>query len=219
MKYLDNVRARAVAPLCMLAGACGLLCGSSWAATQEPAPVRGASVGGPRWVTVGDKALDRMRGGFDLGGGLTVSFGITRAVYINGALVTATSFNIDNLGNITSAQIAQVNQQVAAALRPAAAAAGSAGSAGSGAVASAPVAAAGEKAAAMSLVVQNGPGNSFQAMPSSASIGTIIQNTLSNQRIQSQTVIDTSTNGLSMLKGLNSMTTMQNALINSIGGR
>ena len=211
MKHLSNLCCCAAASLWLMAG--GLLCGNSFAATQGASPVRPAGADGSRWVTVGDKTLDRMRGGFDLGGGLTVSFGITRAVYINGALVTATSFNIDNLSAITSAQIAQVNKQIAAAPNGVVPS-----GAGGASVAPAQGTGAGNPAA-LNLVVQNGPGNTFQATPSSASIGTFIQNTLSNQRIQSQTVIDTRTNGLSMLKGLNNTNTMQNALTNSIGGR
>jgi hypothetical protein len=34
------------------------------------------------WITASDRTLDKMRGGFDLGAGLMVSFGISRAVYI-----------------------------------------------------------------------------------------------------------------------------------------
>lgn len=45
-----------------------------------------------------------MRGGFDAGTSLQVSFGIQRAVYINGNLVTSTSINIPDVGQITAAQ-------------------------------------------------------------------------------------------------------------------
>ncbi|MGN5480352.1 hypothetical protein ACTMU2_37045 [Cupriavidus basilensis] len=48
-----------------------------------------------------------MRGGFDAGG-LQVSFGIERAVYINGALVVATSLNIPDVGRITTDQAARL---------------------------------------------------------------------------------------------------------------
>ncbi|MBC8058075.1 MAG: hypothetical protein H7Y61_16000, partial [Rhizobiales bacterium] len=42
-----------------------------------------------------------VRGGFSIDG-LNISFGIERAVYVNGALVTTTSLNISDLGRITA---------------------------------------------------------------------------------------------------------------------
>jgi hypothetical protein len=48
--------------------------------------------------------LAAVRGGFDLGGGLEVSFGIERAVYINGNLVTYSSINIPDVAHITTQQ-------------------------------------------------------------------------------------------------------------------
>ncbi len=50
--------------------------------------------------------LDKTRGGFDLPSGLAVSFGIDRAVYVNGNLVTQTSFNIPDIAHMTGAQAA-----------------------------------------------------------------------------------------------------------------
>lgn len=46
------------------------------------------------WTAVASHQLDDMRGGFDTSLHLTLSFGIERAVYLNGALVTTTSFNL-----------------------------------------------------------------------------------------------------------------------------
>ena len=54
--------------------------------------------GGER-VAVAETALDVVRGGF-VTDTLNISFGIERAVYINGALVTTTSFNSSDLGRI-----------------------------------------------------------------------------------------------------------------------
>jgi hypothetical protein len=45
--------------------------------------------------------LDRVRGGFVAPNGLQVSFGIQRAVYINGNLVTTTSLNVSSLGGVS----------------------------------------------------------------------------------------------------------------------
>lgn len=66
------------------------------------------------WKPVSEDKLDEMRGGFDAGG-LQVSFGIERAVYVNGALVVATSINIPDIARITSDQAAKL----ASALGPA----------------------------------------------------------------------------------------------------
>ncbi|WP_205746302.1 hypothetical protein [Dyella amyloliquefaciens] len=56
------------------------------------------------WTPVSQETLDDARGGFDLGNGLVASFGIDRAVYVNGNLVTSTSFNIPDIAHMTTAQ-------------------------------------------------------------------------------------------------------------------
>lgn len=56
------------------------------------------------WTPVSSEALDDARGGYDLGNGLMASFGIDRAVYVNGNLVTSTSFNVPDIGHMTPAQ-------------------------------------------------------------------------------------------------------------------
>ena len=43
-----------------------------------------------------------MRGGFEAAGGLQISFGIERSVYINGSLVTTTSLNVADSGQVTT---------------------------------------------------------------------------------------------------------------------
>ncbi len=64
---------------------------------EDLARVRGAPWDGEALAM--DKArLDTMRGGFTTGEGLKLSFGIERAVYINGNLVTTTSLNVSDLG-------------------------------------------------------------------------------------------------------------------------
>lgn len=54
----------------------------------------------PVALAVDDNRLDRMRGGFSLPGGLQVSFGIERAVYLNGVLVTSTSLTLNGLDKV-----------------------------------------------------------------------------------------------------------------------
>ena len=127
--------------------------------------------------------LDAVRGGFDTGSGLLVSFGIDRAVYVNGNLVTSTSLYIPNIGQMSAEQ--------ASAL-----------------------------AAATSTlsVVQNGPGNTFDpAALAQTTAGTVIQNSLNNQNIQTLTTLNTTVNTLNMFKSLNLQSTLQTALLNSLG--
>ncbi len=72
---------------------------------QNPlAAARGSMAG---WKPVAHEKLDDMRGGFEVPG-LQVSFGIERAVYINGALVVATSINIPDVSRITADQAARL---------------------------------------------------------------------------------------------------------------
>jgi hypothetical protein len=84
----------------MMVGA-GLVCAVAGHAQSPPvSPHRIADLG----VPVSTEKLDAVRGGFDLGDGLQVSFGIERAVYINGALVTYASVNIPDVAHITTQQ-------------------------------------------------------------------------------------------------------------------
>jgi Na+-translocating ferredoxin:NAD+ oxidoreductase RnfE subunit len=143
---------------------------------------RAAAAEAPLWTAVDDGTLASMRGGFDFGNGLMVSFGIERAVYINGALVTSTTINVGDLARVTPEQAALVNRQ----------------------------------AAAINLV-QNGPGNTAALTTGDlATPGTVIQNTLSNQNIQSQTIINASSNALGLMKTLNSLGSLRDALGNSV---
>jgi len=135
------------------------------------------------WMAVGDNMLDSQRGGFDLGSGLMVSFGITRAVFINGELATQTTLNFGQLNNINAAQAAELNKQLTSL-----------------------------------NLVQNGPGNTVQG-PVGGVGGTIIQNTLNNQQIANRTEINVDTNGMSLMKQLNTGGALTDAISRSIGGR
>jgi hypothetical protein len=75
----------------------------------------------PAWasadlVAVNENRLDDMRGGFDAGSGLVVSFGITREAFVNGNLVTSTSFNIPNIAQMTPQQAQMLMNANAGAL-------------------------------------------------------------------------------------------------------
>ena len=181
MSIRELGRARNAVGLALAIGLGGAA--SSGASAADRSPSRPAD---QVWMAVSDQALDDLRGGFDLGGGLMVSFGITRAVYINGDLVTQTTFNADRLSGLTPVQAAQLGRQMQG----------------------------------LSLV-QNGPGNSIDATAAAAGsgFGTVIQNTLDNQKIVNQTVINATTNAQSLIKGLNTQGTLNDSLFNAVRPR
>ena len=89
----------------------GLCCGLLVWAAGHHVPVYAAE---PLvWRTVSDQHLETLRGGFDAGHGLRVGFGISRAVYINGALVTQTTLTLDRLSQLNPAQALQISQRMA----------------------------------------------------------------------------------------------------------
>ena len=152
--------------------------------TSSPAPTHtGAEV----WLTTSDDTLDQLRGGFDLGAGLVVSFGISRAVYINDQLVTSTSFHLGDLRTMNPAQALAWGQQMAAN---------------------------------RALIVQNGPGNTIapDALNNTA-WSTTLQNTLNNQSLRNQTVIEASTNALGLLKSLNLQASINEAIAGALARR
>lgn len=51
-------------------------------------------------MLVDDGTLGELRGGFETAGGLSLSFGIERVVYINGELASTTSLNVADLGQL-----------------------------------------------------------------------------------------------------------------------
>jgi hypothetical protein len=55
-------------------------------------------------MPVSDGRLATVRGGFDLGGGLVASFGISRAIYINGNLAASVSVDIPDLARMDDTQ-------------------------------------------------------------------------------------------------------------------
>lgn len=136
------------------------------------------------WRTVSNSTLDKLRGGFDIGAGLQVSFGITRTVYINGALITETTLSLGELSQLTPAQAAQLNGQIAGL-----------------------------------NLVQVGTGNSVPSAVANLGAGTVIQNTLNNQQINVQTLINASSNGLGIVRSMNAQGTIDDALARAIAPR
>lgn len=89
----------AIFRVCALAGLS--LAWGGMACAQNALPSTAATA---HWRAVSDSRLDATRGGFDGGNGLMVSFGIERAVYLNGHLATSVSVNIPDIGHMTAEQ-------------------------------------------------------------------------------------------------------------------
>jgi hypothetical protein len=133
-------------------------------------------------VAMSSTRLEDVRGGFMTDTGLKLSFGIERAVYINGALVTMTSLNVSDLGKLSAGQAAVASLN-------------------GGALA----------------VVQSGTGNSFAPGAVTASaVGTVIQNTLDNQKIQNVTVVNATVNSAEVMRGMNLQNAVRSAITSSI---
>lgn len=90
----------------MVALASAALFAGAAQAAQPTAVVNMQAASSPPYATVpvSDARLADCRGGFDLGGGLVASFGINRAIYINGSLVANVSVDIPDLARIDDAQ-------------------------------------------------------------------------------------------------------------------
>lgn len=125
------------------------------------------------WVALDDPLLDTFRGGFDMGNGLRVSFGVMRSIAINGEQVSRTSFNFPDLKTITPAQAR----------------------------------AAGSAMEQVRIVQPEMSGASF------------VQNSLNNQRISTLTEINTAVNSMGLIKTMNARSTLQDALLGSVGVR
>lgn len=89
--------------LCLMAGVGHAQTQATETATQQDDP----------WLTVSDRKLDHLRGGFDFGSGLVVSFGISRIVYVNEQLVSSTAFQLGDVAHLSQAQVNALGQQLA----------------------------------------------------------------------------------------------------------
>lgn len=86
--------------------AAGVLCAGTTLAAQPQGEGRAplAPAAPFQSVPVDNARLAEIRGGFDLGNGLVASFGISRAIYINGNLVAHVSLNIPDVAQIDRKQ-------------------------------------------------------------------------------------------------------------------
>lgn len=130
-------------------------------------------------------SLDEIRGGFELDGtGLKFSFGIERAVFINGELIASTTLNLRDL-------------QVTAGVGGTASAVPSGASGALG-------------------IVQNGAGNSVATTITPNMVGTVIQNSLDNQKIQNVTTINASVNSLQAVRAISVQSAIQSGIVGSL---
>lgn len=132
-------------------------------------------------MALNDDSLQEIRGGFSIGNGLQVSFGIERAVYIDGNLVTTTHLNVGDLGRLSGGQ--DLPEDVGKGL----------------------------------ALIQNGAGNTFnpgEVLPNN--LGTVIQNTLDNQKIQNMTVIQATVNSVNIIKSLDLQNSIRDAINSSL---
>jgi len=150
-----------------------------------PGSQRGGLFNPGEWKAVSNDQLDTLRGGFETGNGMTVSFGLVRTVTINGDVVNRTSFNLPDVSKISAEQARAVSAAIAE-----------------------------------TSVVQNGSGNVVSdSVRSQLAGGTLIQNSLNNQTIQTLTVINAGVNSLGLFKSLNLQNALKDSLFGSLGSR
>jgi hypothetical protein len=152
--------------------------------TEAP-PAAAPNPLGKQLVALGNESLDDVRGGFELAdSNLKFSFGIERAVFINGELVSTTVLNLRDL------------QWTSGGKAPDALTNGVPGAAAS--------------------VIQNGAGNSAPAQIGASMAGTVVQNTLNNQNIQTVTTINAAVNSAQVLRSMSVQSAVQNGVISSL---
>lgn len=138
-----------------------------------------------------DAQLDRIRGGFDLGGDLRASFALQRTVFINGMQSVQTSISVPDIANITRDQATALQ----AALRTTVV------TNGAGGVTSDAISPTTSLAA------------SAAAVGSAPSAGLIIQNSLDNQAIAATTTINASVNTGRLLESMRVAESIKDAVI------
>lgn len=186
--------------------AAGLLCGALFAACSAQADTAPSEPPEPAdrvWLTASDRQLDELRGGFNLGDGLIVSFGFSRLTYINDQLVASTSLNLGSITRLTAQQAAILQVPLTSAVQGAAQTQPGVGS----------------QIGPQAQLVQNGPGNSLQPDAVGALLATVIQNSLNDQLLRTQTIINVSSNGLGIMRNFNLQKTLDLALSNAMTGR
>lgn len=160
--------------------------------SAAPAPAPAAALAdlppdplGVQLAAIDTDSLDNIRGGFEMPDlNLRLSFGIERAVYINGELVASTVFNIQNIQGLSGGSAM-------------------------------PVALPADAGTALT-VIQNGSGNGFTANVTPNVAGTVIQNTLDNQKITNMTIVNATVNSAQILRSMNLQSTIRDGVIQSL---
>lgn len=188
-------------------GLFGLACCMTTVHAQHRSPLVQPVAGFGRPVSVA--RLDAVRGGFDLGDGLQASFGIQRAVYVDGNLVTYLNVTIPDLAHITTQQavslaaaLGTVNVQVGAG-NTVDTSSSTAGAAGRASTVVPPVTQANTPS---SPIVTS---TVIPASIAQANAATTIQNTVDNQVIRSLTTLNVSVNALNALRNQNLQQSLQ----------
>jgi hypothetical protein len=157
------------------------------------------------WQAVDAATLDAARGGFELPSGLAVGLGIERMVAVNGELVTQSRFTIADVRDLNANQAVMVREAMSSMLLVQN---GRLTSQDNGAASATTGAPSPLRAPLSSLLPAPAP----VALPAAA---LIIQNSLDNQAIRSQLVIDASVNTLAGFKTLNFSSSVLDALANA----
>jgi hypothetical protein len=161
-------------------------------------PATRQDAGATRWVQVSADTLDRLRGGYQTDSGLTIAFGLTRTVSVDGQVVAQTILNVPAAGGLANA--VGVNAVGVNAVGVNAAAANAfAATAGGAALLPA------SSGTRVSLVPLAGGGTA-----------TIVQNSANNQTLQTQTAINATVSGLQTMRALSLQSALRAVLINAI---
>ena len=149
------------------------------------------------WVALEDTLLDTMRGGFDMGSGLKVSFGFVRTVAINGDMVSRTSFNFPDLKAITPDQARMAGD----------------------AIAQGGVVQNGRNNVVVASDNALASANAAEAAQPALAAASIVQNSLNNQHISTLTQINTGVNSMGIIKSMNAQSVLKDALLGGLGVR
>lgn len=150
-------------------------------------------------AAVGEDELAGLRGGFELPGGLVMSFGLERLVYINGVLTSSIRLNVVELGELLASGVArgEAPQSTQATQATQATQTTEATQATQATQVTATPVGIGSTLA----VIQNGPGNTVATeVLTSGALGTVIQNSLNNQRMQIITTVNARVNSMELLR-------------------
>lgn len=156
------------------------------ATREREAELPKSAVFGREAVALAADKLDGVRGGFETAGGLKVSFGIERAVYVDGALISTTRLNVADLSR-TSAGAAQSRSTGVEAA-----------------------------AGTLAVIQSGSGNTISPIALSPTSIGTLIQNSIDGRKIQTITRIDAVVNSASIMRTLNLQSSLRSAITDSL---